>query len=459
MNILFASKEMKPWGHLGLKHVSSMLKKAGHHAEAVEADFGIIAKKIKGNRFDLIGYSSFEKFIPYYLRLNRELKRRFNFLSVFGGVYSTVKPEVVEQEGVDVVCMGEGEYATLELMDNLSNNKDIIGIESLWVKKDNKIYRNPMRSPVKDLDALPFPDRNLYFDKFSYLYDSIITSRGCVFSCSYCCSAHKYAMYQKNFRQRSVDNVIEELRQMKSMQKYKNLRTIRFEDSVFTITESWLRDFSKKYKKEIGIPFFCNSHASTITKATVEYLKDAGCVSTSLGIECADDFLRKTVLNRDISKKDIMAAIELLKSRGIKVRTTNLLAIPMGSLESDLETLKFNRECSPDYSVAFPVRFYSGTAISNLKEQASRTSLRDLQTDNEADRLKFLFSVLVEFPVALPVVKRLVRLPFKSIYKLLHIIWEAYCLHFRIYVTGWRGFLREFKRAKKVSKILQFFCE
>lgn len=99
---------------------------------------------------------------------------------------------------------------------------------------------------------------------------NFITSRGCPHNCSYCFNHKLKEMYagQRYIRRRSVDNVIEEIRQ--AANNY-NLEKVHFEDDTFNIGKQWLKEFAAKYPK---IPFKCNLRANLVDEEIIRLLSD-----------------------------------------------------------------------------------------------------------------------------------------------------------------------------------------
>ena len=62
----------------------------------------------------------------------------------------------------DALCIGEGEYPGLELVEQLSEGKSPSGIMNLWIKQADGIEKNPTRPFLQDMDELPFPDREMW---------------------------------------------------------------------------------------------------------------------------------------------------------------------------------------------------------------------------------------------------------------------------------------------------------
>ena len=139
-----------------------------------------------------------------------------------------------------------------------------------------------------------------------------------------------------------------------------------FQDDTFTLNDSWLEEFAKGYSQRIGVPFHCHVRANTLTEEKVSNLEKAGCYSVHFAIETGNDELRNTILNRGMTKEHILSAVELLRKHKIKFVTQNMIGIPGGNLENDLETLRLNIQCKPDYAWVSIFQPYPGTALGRL---------------------------------------------------------------------------------------------
>lgn len=453
MNILFVVKEIG-LEHLGIMHLSSFLKDKGHNVEAVAAGYKEIRKKIEAKSFKAIAYSVTTLLLDSYLSLNGRLKKEFNIFSIFGGPHPTLMPEIIHESGVDCVCRGEGELAMAELFDRMSRKESISDIENLWVKRNGDVFKNPLRPLIQDLDTLPFPDSKIFSRTGSLEQGKIhiITSRGCPYECSYCAQPAYNRLYgneQRIVRRRSPGNVIAEIREIK---KTTRLTFIKFEDDLFISSPKWIDDFCDLYKKEINVPFFCYVRAELVNSKIVKRLKEAGCRTISMGIETADGYLRKTILKRTAAKDAIIKAARIIKEEGLMLEGLNMVGIPKGSLESDIQTLELNIQCNVDYSNTKLFMPYPGTDIYDfvLKEGLLsdkpfssfwRSALR-FKTEREKraiENLHKFFSLAVRFPCLLPIIKRIIYFPFGRLYILISLTWEGCMAFFRLYPTGIRG--------------------
>ena len=151
-----------------------------------------LIKKVSDFKPDLIGITVVEDTRDLALSLLEKIKD-FNIPVIAGGVYVTTSPdEVIAKEAIDMICLGEGEGALVELCQKMSKGEDYSSIQNLWVKKDGKIIKNPLR-PLTDINKLPNIDYDIFgkdrlarpmFGKI-YTMIHIEIDRGCPNDCTY----------------------------------------------------------------------------------------------------------------------------------------------------------------------------------------------------------------------------------------------------------------------------------
>lgn len=370
---------------IGIEYLSSMLKSKGHRTSLLfdPAVFSgqsffdipflgkmyslknkIINKAIK-QMPDLICFSCFTGNYKWCLEIAREIKKEINVPIVFGGVHVTAVPKIVlKNDCVDFVIIGEGDYAILDLVEHIESKKtdEKIDIDNLGYKINNKILVNLPRPYIKNLD-LPFPDKELFYDKIPVRSYSIMTSRGCPYDCTYCSNSLLHRLYsqEKNHvRRRSVQNVIEELKIAKS--KY-NIKSVTFMDDVFDMSLDWLKEFIPLYKKEIGLKFSCASQPNIMSRDIAKLLKDGGCWCVSIGVQSGSKRIRKDIYHRYESNERIMQSCSLVKEYKMRLFVDLILDAPTETEEDVLESLKLLSKIKPDRLGVFFLTYYPETQI------------------------------------------------------------------------------------------------
>src|SRR5690606_19488126 len=288
--------------------------------------------------------------------------------SIFGGPHPTFFPEMIEEPGVEGLCVGVGEGPIVDLANSLGNGGLKPDIPNWWFKIDGEIVKNNVRPLVRSLGDLPHPDRELIYRKHEYSRTAPIKrfmgSRGCPYQCTYCFNHAYYQIYKREKRgsQRPVDAIIDEVNWVRETW---GLEYAFFIDDLFIIYDDWLEEFAEKWPKQVGLPFFCNVRADLIVRGPhkVDLLAKAGAFTVSMGIEAANDRIRTDLLKRHMTRDHIIQAGNLLRDAGINVTATNILGLPSSKLEDDLDTMRLNAEAGISYAQAFIFQPYPGTEL------------------------------------------------------------------------------------------------
>jgi radical SAM superfamily enzyme YgiQ (UPF0313 family) len=431
--------------------LSAVLKKQGHQTDIAGVSYNEVEKTVEEFKPDIIAFTAFSGGHIQYVEWNRKLRGKFRFYSMFGGPHPTFSPEMVEEEGVDAVCRGEGFEAMPEFISKLERGEDITDVKNWWVKKNGKIHKNPQRPLIKDLDILPPPDRKLYNKYKDYRLArtaTVMTSQGCPFNCSYCFNHQLHKMRLKGdpiFRQRSVDHVINELKQMK--RDYPKVEYLIFRDEILTVNPKWIKEFAEKYPKEIGIPFYCLMRPEIIKAEVIDDLIKAGLFYIGVGVESGNDFIRNKILNRNMSKEQIIKGLKILRDKKVMFSMYSIVGAPGETIDTAIETWELTVKCKPTFCDSFLLTPYPKTDIYDYSvangffdpgikypETYHERIILNLKDKKQLENLMHLFGVAVEFPSLMPLIKNvLIKLPLRPVYNKVRKFWKGYVYRYRIY--------------------------
>ncbi|MGQ9707126.1 MAG: B12-binding domain-containing radical SAM protein [bacterium] len=472
MKVLFVLKEVGLTEPLGIMYLSSALKKAGHRTYAIqfEKERNPLSK-ISMLKPDIIAYSITTGFHKYYLELNREIKQRFkNIITIFGGPHPTFFPEIIDNPFIDAICIGEGEEAIVDFVNTFEEGQFPKKVQNVWIKEEGKVYKNPVRPLVRNIDDISSPDRDVIYEEDRYLAEypikHFINLRGCPFNCTYCFNHTYRGIYSENggypVRYHSIDRIIDEVNDVKN--KY-GVGLVRFLSDVFITKKSWLKEFSKRFPIEVGLPFSCNIRADLIDEETAYLLKRAGCVSVLMGIESSNDSMRMNVLGRIMSKETIVSAVNLLKDNRIAIYSQNMIGLPGETFKMALDTLRFNSQLKTDFAWASIFTPYPRTKLGEYAKKYgyfngnydtvnfSYHTKSCLDFKNKSDRRRIenlhkLFSFSSRFMGFQRQLDILCDMPRNPFYWFIYNLWYGYALRSYIFPVhfGFRRFVKSIFR-------------
>jgi radical SAM superfamily enzyme YgiQ (UPF0313 family) len=295
-----------------------------------EAEYALLFGVLDEYRPDLIGFSLTSLTMKVAAEVTARLKARYDAPIIWGGAGPTLEPEWSIRHA-DMVCVGEGEELIVDLAERLDRGANHADVPGLWSRRaDGEVVRTAA-GPLPELDRVAIPDFapahtiHINNDRIAYgVYPvfpgtqyPIMTQRGCPFSCSFCIESVYQDMWGKkgSLRRRSVDVVIEELVAAKQALP---IRQIMFFDDVFTVNPRWLREFAPRYKREVGLPFWCYTYPTTTRKEDILLLKDAGMRAITVGIQSGSDTILREHFNRPVDRERAYAAARVLAECGVE---------------------------------------------------------------------------------------------------------------------------------------------
>jgi len=302
---------------------------------------------------------------------------------IWGGVHPTISPDNC-LEYADYVCRGEGEKTILDIANAISKSEDIKNINNLCYSEGGFINKNPLYPLLDNLDEMPICEhipRNSFimrngnileldkkvfrrYDRYMGRIYSAITTRGCPFSCTYCCNNSFSLLYDSNkARKRSISNIIEELE--KTLKDNQEIEYVNFQDDCFlAYSDEYLRQFCEIYKEKIGKPFITRVIPVYITKDKIKSLKEAGLSWVSLGLQSGSDRICKEIYKRKSFKADFLKAARIIKDFNLAAFYDVIFDNPFESEEDKFETIDtLIKTPRPFYMQCFSLVLYPGTEL------------------------------------------------------------------------------------------------
>ena len=355
---------------LGIAYMAGVLQENNIDVEILDAsaedmDFKDVEKELLKRKPDLVALTALTPTIGRALETAQVVKETLpDSIVVMGGYHPTFNfIETLEDENVDIVIRGEGEYIMLNLVQALENQSSLHDVKGIVFEDKNskEIVVNPEAPLIQDLDELPFPALNLLPMKKYRLLDmdthmtTMITTRGCPMQCSFCSSA---AMHGKKIRERSVENIVDEIEYLKT--NY-DIDTIAFMDDTFTLKKRKVMAICDEIlKRNIEIMWGCTSRVDTLDEKLLKKMKEAGCITIFIGVESADQQqLDNICKNTTIAK--IENAFKIAHKLKIRTIASVALGMPGDTKEIMNKTVKFVHKLKPNYAIYSLATPYPGT--------------------------------------------------------------------------------------------------
>lgn len=355
---------------LGIAYMAGVLQENNIDVEILDAsaedmDFKDVEKELLKRKPYLVALTALTPTIGRALETAQVVKETLpDSIVVMGGYHPTFNfIETLEDENVDIVIRGEGEYIMLNLVQALENQSSLHDVKGIVFEDKNskEIVVNPEAPLIQDLDELPFPALNLLPMKKYRLLDmdthmtTMITTRGCPMQCSFCSSA---AMHGKKIRERSVENIVDEIEYLKT--NY-DIDTIAFMDDTFTLKKRKVMAICDEIlKRNIEIMWGCTSRVDTLDEKLLKKMKEAGCITIFIGVESADQQqLDNMCKNTTIAK--IENAFKIAHKLKIRTIASVALGMPGDTKEIMNKTVKFVHKLKPNYAIYSLATPYPGT--------------------------------------------------------------------------------------------------
>lgn len=276
-----------------------------------------------------------------------------NVKIAFGGIGATFLWEHLLKHfrGIDYVVIGEGENSFLHLIRCIENEKyeGIKEIKGIAFRDGEEIVNTGNPEVIQDIDQLPMPSK--YFE-----FQHLTSSRGCPSNCTFCGSPR---FWGHKVRFHSPEYFVEQLERLYN----KGITFFYISDDVFTMRKDRVIEICKRIiEKNLNITFAAISRVNYVNEEMLYWMRKAGCIQISYGIESGSEKIRET-LNKNIKTSDIKRAFALTTKYGILARAYFIYGSPGESIETIEETINLIYEIKPLAIIFYILVIFPGTAL------------------------------------------------------------------------------------------------
>ena len=360
---------------LGILYLASVLEERGVEVSVLEqAAKGLTIEEtvrwVKKEDPDILGFSTFASSGRTAALTCNEVKRENpDIITILGSYYATFNSERVlhKYPSVDVAVRGEGENTVTDLVKCFEKNGDLKDVLGISFRGENGVASTADRPLIKDLDSLPFPDRELIDVEYHCTlaganvapkkFTSIVSSRGCVHRCRFC-SCTQFA--RNMWRPRSVENTLKELHFLAS----KGYEQFLFVDDSFTMNPKRVIRLCREMKKEkIDMDWICEGRVDNCSYEMLHEIARAGCRILYFGIESANQRILD-YYNKRTTPKQSETAVRTARKAGLDVVVGSFIVGAPDETRAEIQnTIRFAKRLPIDFPQFNILGVFPGTDL------------------------------------------------------------------------------------------------
>lgn len=361
--------------NIGISSVAAFMRKNGIAVKIITTTNDQINKEIIVQlQPNLIGISIFQSTEEIVINICKDIKSKFQHIPICtGGIYPSYNYHKILNNGynIDFVVIGEGELTLLELVYNLSQNKDVDNIKGLAYIKNNNVVVNDRREYIKDLSILPPLARDILIDN-NLCIPNILSSRSCTCNCSFCSIRSFWGKY----REMPINHLIQEIKDLfEKGYKYFYIQDTALDNSN---TGQRLKEILKEiYNLKIDIIFiasFCADFYKKIDDETLFYLKNSGLLALGFGIESNNMFDNKLYGKRAIVE-DNTKVLEFCNENNLSYMISFMFFNPYSSKDTLIENIDFLDKFHQAYNFSLLFSKYTPFNGTRLHEKVKKDNL------------------------------------------------------------------------------------
>jgi anaerobic magnesium-protoporphyrin IX monomethyl ester cyclase len=287
---------------------------------------------------------------------------------IAGGAAFGVAPEALFRNlGVDYAVAGDGERASVALIDALCSNSPIEALPGLVRDRDGTVVFTPPGEDA-DLDALPNPSLHRWVDLARYQRHGatipIQTKRGCVYKCVYCTYRNVEGW---GYRTRDPEHVTDEIEELKTKAA---IRHFDFVDSTFNSPPGHALQVCEAIaRRKLNVQLdTTNFTPATASNELLSAMKIAGFRTLGITAESASDPVLER-LEKGFNASKVREVAQRVEKHGIKTLWIFLVGGPGETPRTVEETLSFAKwrlERGDAVYLTVGLRIYPGTTLHRI---------------------------------------------------------------------------------------------
>ncbi len=345
---------------IGILCLSAWLEKHGHQTMIIDClgprppkSAEECAQRVVDWKADIVGFTcTTSAFLEGYDIAQIIRRKAPHIKNIFGAVHaSSIGGQLLDWfPDIDFLCIGEGEGCIQDLADG----KPIKEIPNLvWRDDAGRINNNQRRGRINNMDDIPFPDydklegfpKGYHLPLFAYRKRwgaTMITSRGCPFTCSYC----DRTVYERKYRYNSAEYVWEHMKMLRD--KY-GVHHINFYDDLFTASRKRILELMEVLiKKPLGMDWNCAIRIGHNDDLELfQLMKKAGCLQVSMGIESADPEMMERH-KTGLKLEEVKEGVKRIHEAGLRAKGLFIMGLPGETPETFKKTSDYIMELDLD---------------------------------------------------------------------------------------------------------------
>jgi anaerobic magnesium-protoporphyrin IX monomethyl ester cyclase len=302
-----------------------------------------------------------------------------NISVIVGGIHPSARPtETINIQDFDFLVHGEGEVTTRDLLHAVTTRRDLRSVMGISFRKNGTVITTEPRPEIKDLDDIPFDNRDLLIDVEKYAKGAlgqIHTSRGCPYECAYCSSS---IVWKRRVRYRSAASVTGEIAYLNSQYRVKD---INFADDNFTLDHDRVTAVCEEIlKKKLKVNWRCCARSDihkNFSPEILKFMRKAGCKQICIGFESGNQAILDKVA-RGVKIADSDKMLQAMKDARIRLHVDFLIGLPGETGETLSQTLRLMKKawhvCRPTMNVSL-FKPYPGTHAYETMEYVDHSGL------------------------------------------------------------------------------------